>query len=340
MDKKETGQVLKTTTIFGGAQVIIVLSGLAKSKIIALLIGPAGVGISTLYNNILTMLSGIIGLGIGLSAIREIAKEEDIEKRLEIALLTKRLILLLSVAGFLITVFIVKIVVQKFNSETPSIHQAFVLLLWLLLLLFFTTGTDACLKGFRRTKQIAVASLYNSLGGVLISACIYYYVGLRGVPYAIVLCAFLSLIISWNFSRDIAPYKRDKYTIKETVTQGYPMIILGIMLVLSYLIDSIVSNVLNIVIRMKGSIPDVGLYQAGMSISAMSINMIFVAIANDYYPIYKQNSRSYTIIESKNFGKMIQMEVGAMMVGRIVNHDKKQCFKGEEKGYFEFGGSQ
>ena len=33
------------------------------------------------------------------------------------------------------------------------------------------------------------------------------------------------------------------------------------------------------------------------------------------------------------------MEVGAMMVGRIVNHDKKQCFKGEEKGYFEFGGS-
>jgi len=28
-----------------------------------------------------------------------------------------------------------------------------------------------------------------------------------------------------------------------------------------------------------------------------------------------------------------------MMVGRIVNHDKKQCFKGEEKGYFEFGGS-
>lgn len=62
-------------------------------------------------------------------------------------------------------------------------------------------------------------------------------------------------------------------------------------------------------------------------------------IANDYYPIYKQNCRSYTIIESKNFGKMVQMEVGAMMVGKIVNHDKKQCFKGEEKGYFEFGGS-
>ena len=62
-------------------------------------------------------------------------------------------------------------------------------------------------------------------------------------------------------------------------------------------------------------------------------------IANDYYPIYKQNSRNYTIIDSKNFGMMIQMEVGAMMVGKIVNHNKKYCLKGEEKGYFEFGGS-
>lgn len=62
-------------------------------------------------------------------------------------------------------------------------------------------------------------------------------------------------------------------------------------------------------------------------------------IANDYFPIYKQNSRSYSVIESKNFGTMIQMEVGAMMVGKIVNHDKKHCLKGEEKGYFEFGGS-
>lgn len=62
-------------------------------------------------------------------------------------------------------------------------------------------------------------------------------------------------------------------------------------------------------------------------------------IANDYYPIYKQNSRSYTIIESKNFGEMIQMEVGAMMVGKIVNHQIKECHRGEEKGYFEFGGS-
>lgn len=62
-------------------------------------------------------------------------------------------------------------------------------------------------------------------------------------------------------------------------------------------------------------------------------------IANDYYPIYKQNSRSYSVLHTQNFSDVIYMEVGAMMVGKIVNHAKKSFQKGEEKGYFEFGGS-
>ena len=45
------------------------------------------------------------------------------------------------------------------------------------------------------------------------------------------------------------------------------------------------------------------------------------------------------MIDSKNFGKMIQMEVGAMMVGKIVNYNHQIASKGKEKGYFEFGGS-
>lgn len=62
-------------------------------------------------------------------------------------------------------------------------------------------------------------------------------------------------------------------------------------------------------------------------------------IANDYYPIYKQNSRSYCILHTENFGDVVYMEVGAMMVGKICNHPIKEFKKGQEKGYFEFGGS-
>ena len=62
-------------------------------------------------------------------------------------------------------------------------------------------------------------------------------------------------------------------------------------------------------------------------------------IANDYYPIYKQNAREYSVLKTDNFGTIIQMEVGAMMVGKIVNHQHQTFIKGQEKGMFEFGGS-
>lgn len=58
------------------------------------------------------------------------------------------------------------------------------------------------------------------------------------------------------------------------------------------------------------------------------------------YNFFKTNSREYTILNTNNFDKVIQVEVGALMVGRIKNnHEEYEYKKGEEKGYFEFGGS-
>lgn len=63
-------------------------------------------------------------------------------------------------------------------------------------------------------------------------------------------------------------------------------------------------------------------------------------IASDYARIYKENSREYTVIETQKFGDVIQMEVGALMVGKISNyHQELRVTKGQEKGRFEFGGS-
>lgn len=63
-------------------------------------------------------------------------------------------------------------------------------------------------------------------------------------------------------------------------------------------------------------------------------------VANDSYPVYKENTREYCIHRTKNFGDVIVMEVGAMLVGRIVNKSEKCTVKkGQEKGCFEYGGS-
>lgn len=63
--------------------------------------------------------------------------------------------------------------------------------------------------------------------------------------------------------------------------------------------------------------------------------------ANDVCQIYHENTREYCLLKTEQFGTIAMMEVGAMMVGKITNLKPGACEvkKGEEKGYFEFGGS-
>ncbi|MDO8057098.1 phosphatidylserine decarboxylase [Candidatus Phytoplasma gossypii] len=62
-------------------------------------------------------------------------------------------------------------------------------------------------------------------------------------------------------------------------------------------------------------------------------------IAFKYFNVFSENSREYTILKTCNFGDIIQMEVGALLVGKINNHPIRSFQKGQEKGFFSFGGS-
>ncbi len=64
-------------------------------------------------------------------------------------------------------------------------------------------------------------------------------------------------------------------------------------------------------------------------------------VALEVRPVFTENSRCYTVIDSPSFGRCVQMEVGAMLVGRIKNNvpGKARIQRGEEKGHFLYGGS-
>lgn len=57
------------------------------------------------------------------------------------------------------------------------------------------------------------------------------------------------------------------------------------------------------------------------------------------YKVYRENSRVVNVLKTRNFGRIVCIEVGALFVGRIVNHPVRRFEKGMEKGYFEPGGS-
>lgn len=57
-------------------------------------------------------------------------------------------------------------------------------------------------------------------------------------------------------------------------------------------------------------------------------------------PVYHENTREYCLLETEAFGRLVMMEVGAMLVGRIENRPwVNPVRRGQEKGNFAFGGS-
>jgi len=64
-------------------------------------------------------------------------------------------------------------------------------------------------------------------------------------------------------------------------------------------------------------------------------------VCHEMCKVFVQNSREYVVIDALP-GKIIQMEVGALLVGKISNYigeSGPRVFRGQEKGYFEYGGS-
>ncbi|NLG02626.1 MAG: phosphatidylserine decarboxylase [Clostridia bacterium] len=64
-----------------------------------------------------------------------------------------------------------------------------------------------------------------------------------------------------------------------------------------------------------------------------------VSSISDHHKVYSQNTRVINYLKTEHFDDLIFVEVGALLVGRIQNHNKTSYQKGEEKGYFELGGS-
>lgn len=63
-------------------------------------------------------------------------------------------------------------------------------------------------------------------------------------------------------------------------------------------------------------------------------------IALEHGPVFKENSREYSYLQTHHFGRLLQVEVGAMLVGKIQNHRDITTFtRGQEKGMFLYGGS-
>lgn len=282
-------QIMKATSLFGGVQVFQILISVIRSKFVAVLLGPSGMGIVGLLTTTTGLVTGLTNFGLGTSAVKSIseANSSSNEKRIVTVIsVLRRLVWITGILGSLMTL-VFSPWLSEFTFGNKEYALAFVWLSITLLLNQLSTGQLALLQGLRQLQYLAKANVLGSLSGLIVTVPLYYWLGVDGIVPVIILTALITLFFSWYFGRKVK-MEKIKVTRPMLVTEGKSMMVMGFMISLSGLISLIAAYLIRIFINRTGDVADVGFYTAGFTIINTYVGMVFTAMGTDYFPRLSQ----------------------------------------------------
>lgn len=278
-------KVFKATSLFGGVQVIQVILNLLRGKVIALLLGASGMGINSLFVSSVTIISNVTGLGLNFSSVRDISQAVESGNKEKISRIIHVFSRWLNVTALLgmIAVLLFSPILSSTTFGSNKYTVAFLFLSLMVLFNTLSTGNGSMLRGARDNKGYAKLTLTGSAVSLLISVPLYYFFGIEAIVPALILSAFVTYLFSLYYTSKIR--KSDvKMSLRQSLFEGGDMVKLGVAMMATTAITSLVHYLLNIFISSKGSVADLGFYQAAMNITNQSIGLIFTAIIIDYQP--------------------------------------------------------
>jgi O-antigen/teichoic acid export membrane protein len=309
-------QIMKATSIFGGVQVLNILIQLIRSKVIAVLLGPAGIGIMGLLQTSIIMMVYGTNFGLGTSAVRDISEAgtaKDSERLAQTVGVFRKLVWITGLLGMGVTIALSPLL-SRVTFGNYDYTLGFVVLAVTVLLTQLSAGQLVLLQGLRKTVWLAKATLYGSVFGLLCSVPMYYFFGNDGIIPAMVLTALTLYGVQYWFANKIEIH-RSGVSLKGALVQGKTMMKLGFILSVSALITVAASYLIRIFIGHTGGIEQVGLYNAGFAIIGTYVGLVFAAMATDYYPrlsaVAHSNEKSSTVINH-------QAELALLILGPII----------------------
>jgi O-antigen/teichoic acid export membrane protein len=317
MNKKSSyRQIMKATSVFGGVQVFQILIRIIRSKFIAILLGPTGMGIAGLLSATTGLISGLTNFGLGTSAVKDISAAHgsgDVNRVAIISTIIRRLVWITGLLGAILTLVFSSLLSElTFGNEDYT--YAFI---WISITLLFnqiSTGQGVLLRGMRKIRYLAQSSLIGSVLGLITTIPLYYFYGLRGIVPGIIVTSITSLLLSWYFANKI-DVKSVYISTSRTIDEGKGMLKMGFMISLSGMITLGASYIVRIFISNTGGIDQVGLYNAGFAIINSYVGMIFTAMSTDYFPrltaVAISNEQSKIVINQ-------QAEIAILILSPII----------------------
>lgn len=278
-------QIMKATSIFGGVQVFNILISIIRSKFVALLLGPAGMGIMGLLTSTTGIIGNLTNFGLGTSAVKDIAVANGTndQKRVnDVVTVVRKLVWITGLIGFFVMLTMSSLLSQLTFGNTDY-TLAFV---WISITLLFnqlSSGQMVILQGLRKIKYLAKANLLGSFFGLFVTIPLYYIWGFDGIVPGIIGTSIVSLSMTWYFSEKI-DLKKSELTRVQIFNESKDMLRMGFLISLNGILVVGVSYLIRIYIGRIGSVEQVGLYSAGFAIINTYVSLIFNAMSTDYYP--------------------------------------------------------
>ncbi|MCF8002806.1 MAG: O-antigen translocase [Chromatiaceae bacterium] len=283
--EKTYGQILKASSIIGGAEGINLALSMVRVKFAAIFIGPVGVGLLGNFTAVQGLVGTLAGFGIQSSAVRDVAKavgEDDQQKIGQTVLALRRVCWLTGLLGAAFMAgFSPWLSEWTFGSGDYTLQIA--LLGLVILFSNLSGGQMALIQGMRRIGDLARVNIVSAVTGTLISISAYAWLGIDGIVPALLLMSAVRLGVSWHFAQRI-PVPPVAASWLQSLSSAGGMARLGFVLMWSGLINGLVLYLTRALITQDLGIAAVGIFGAAFALSGMLINFILGAMGADYYP--------------------------------------------------------
>ncbi len=283
--KRSYGQIMKSSAVIGGSSVLNIAIGIVRTKIMAILLGPAGFGLAGLYTSTITLTQSIAGMGINSSGVRQIAVAAgsgDKERIARTTTVLRRTSIVLGLLGAALLVAFSR-QVSTLTFGTAQRTGAICLLSLAVLFQLISAAQGALVQGMRRIADLAKMSVIGSLSGLIISVPIVYFLRERGIAISLVCVAAMTIATSWWYSRKIR-VQSTSMTAAQVGHEAAGLLKLGVAFMASGLMVTGVAYMVRVMLLHKVGIAATGIYQSAWTLGGLYVGFILQAMGADFYP--------------------------------------------------------
>ncbi|ACH38630.1 undecaprenyl-diphospho-oligosaccharide flippase [Citrifermentans bemidjiense Bem] len=280
------GHILKASAVMGSSAVVQIATGILKNKVVALLLGPSGVGAFALLQSVQATASTVAGLGLNSSGVRQISDAEAKGGEGGVALcylVLRRLAMAAAIIGALLMLLLRTPISKLAGYGGPSGATTIAILgigVWATTV---SGAQTALLNGLRRIGDLARVNGMGAIIGMLVTLAALWLLKESGIVVAVVGSSLATLLVSWFLSRKIELPNRAVRR-EEFLAHSEKLLRLGVVFMGSAVLTVGCQFVVRAILARKLGIEATGQFHAAWNISMLYVSFALNAMGTDFYP--------------------------------------------------------